>query len=1107
MPRKQRGVGCFGSRSNHPEIRYGIDPPRGMQFLQDFSQPMPEEGELNSKFAEIVEELDLTAVHKKAMFELPPEKKWQLYLSKKKEQQELSSTSYPEYYIDQLRSLHTVFVSKREEEVEARTKLVDGLKTALRTQPLRFVHRFIELDGLDCLLDFLENMDFETRQSKIHTATIGCFKALMNSSHGRAHVLAHPSCINVIAQSMSTDNVKTKIQAVEILGAVCLVPGGHKKALDAMTHFQKYNEERTRFQTLINDLDRTTGHHREEFNLKIAIMSFINASLRYGAGAEHLEFRIHLRFEFLMLGIEPVIEKLRTLENATLDRHFNFFDIVRTDDEKELSKRYGQPYIDLRSATCMFDVLRRKLCTTSAYPHLLSILHHMLLVPNDHGVARRLWQLIDRVIQQIAIQGEDGSDPDVAPLDINVKYILDILLHEDELRREELGEDVESLKGKLQKREREVESKKQELEELKEAFDKMSVKLEREAQEREEAMRQIREQEVKLNEANSKIELVGQERLRLEEMLKGVGASIPDDAKIANLNSAVAAAAKNSPMMGVSPPPPPPPPPGGLAPPPPPPPPGGGPPPPPGGGPPPPPGGPPCGLAPPPPPPGGKMESGLFGFSKQAHKKVPKPSQPLKSFNWSKLPESKIKGTVWTDIDDQKVFAVMDFEDFDRMFSAYQRKEKEGKDTTDSVSRPKELSLIDSRRAQNCGILLTKLKMTDEEITRAILSVDENDELSKDMIEQLLKYVPTSDEKNLLNAHNKNVEQFARADRFIYDMSRIVHYEQRLKSLFTKKRFPERMGEVKPRVQAVLEASKELQRSQRLKILLEVVLAFGNYMNRGARGNASGFKLGSLNRIIDTKSSSNSKITLLHYLITVLERKYPEVLKLEEELAHVRTAAKVNLNDLEGEIAAVRKELKEVEKELEFQQKKKERIQGDKFVESMGSFAKVSLFSMSELDDSWKEMKAKYAKAVSVFGEDPKQFQSDEFFGLFSAFLVSFAEARHQNEEMKKKKEAEERKAQALAELKERDRQRSAAKKLIHNNSVPERKTNRKTSTGGDNRGEFDDLISALRTGDVFGDELSKMKGRRRTAPPKQVRRVDNVSERERASPMLATKF
>ena len=74
-------------------------------------------------------------------------------------------------------------------------------------------------------------------QSKIHTAIIGCFKALMNCSvsihftgiidsiieinggfccfvlqHGRAHVLAHPSCINVIAQSLLTENLKTKIQ-------------------------------------------------------------------------------------------------------------------------------------------------------------------------------------------------------------------------------------------------------------------------------------------------------------------------------------------------------------------------------------------------------------------------------------------------------------------------------------------------------------------------------------------------------------------------------------------------------------------------------------------------------------------------------------------------------------------------------------------------------------------------------------------------------------------------------------------------------------------------------------------------------------------------------
>lgn len=37
--------------------------------------------------------------------------------------------------------------------------------------------------------------------------------------------------------------------------------------------------------------------------------------------------------------------------------------------------------------------------------------------------------------------------------------------------------------------------------------------------------------------------------------------------------------------------------------------------------------------------------------------------------------------------------------------------------------------------------------------------------------------------------------------------------------------------------------------------MLEVVLAFGNFMNKGQRGNAFGFKVSSLNKIADTKSS------------------------------------------------------------------------------------------------------------------------------------------------------------------------------------------------------------------------------------------------------------
>lgn len=54
---------------------------------------------------------------------------------------------------------------------------------------------------------------------------------------------------------------------------------------------------------------------------------------------------------------------------------------------------------------------------------------------------------------------------------------------------------------------------------------------------------------------------------------------------------------------------------------------------------------------------------------------------------------------------------------------------------------------------------------------------------------------------------------------------------------------------------ALLNASKEVVRSKRLTQILEVVLAFGNFMNKGQRGNAYGFKVSSLNKIADTKSS------------------------------------------------------------------------------------------------------------------------------------------------------------------------------------------------------------------------------------------------------------
>lgn len=99
---------------------------------------------------------------------------------------------------------------------------------------------------------FLSSLFLFYSESTIHTACIGCLKALMNNSvspahgyfydfkkvgislevhcfcssvkkcfllnscfqNGRSEVLAHPNCINIITQSLITENLKTKTAGI-----------------------------------------------------------------------------------------------------------------------------------------------------------------------------------------------------------------------------------------------------------------------------------------------------------------------------------------------------------------------------------------------------------------------------------------------------------------------------------------------------------------------------------------------------------------------------------------------------------------------------------------------------------------------------------------------------------------------------------------------------------------------------------------------------------------------------------------------------------------------------------------------------------------------------
>ena len=41
-------------------------------------------------------------------------------------------------------------------------------------------------------------------------------------------------------------------------------------------------------------------------------------------------------------------------------------------------------------------------------------------------------------------------------------------------------------------------------------------------------------------------------------------------------------------------------------------------------------------------------------------KNIPQPQNPLKSFNWAKLADNKLSGTLWTNLDDTKLYSRLD---------------------------------------------------------------------------------------------------------------------------------------------------------------------------------------------------------------------------------------------------------------------------------------------------------------------------------------------------------------------------------------------------------------------------------------------------------------
>ena len=92
---------------------------------------------------------------------------------------------------------------------------------------------------------------------------------------------------------------------------------------------------------------------------------------------------------------------------------------------------------------------------------------------------------------------------------------------------------------------------------------------------------------------------------------------------------------------------------------------------------------------------------------------------------------------------------------------------------------------------------------------------------------------------------------------------------------------------------SVCSAATELATAESVEKLFLLILALGNYMNKGARGNSPGFKLSSLNKLRDTKTQ-DGKSTLLHYLVSSIFKFYCNYFIPNDSLYHKEYSLEVS---------------------------------------------------------------------------------------------------------------------------------------------------------------------------------------------------------------------
>eukprot|EP00730_Choanoeca_flexa_P009306 TRINITY_DN12625_c1_g4_i1.p1 TRINITY_DN12625_c1_g4~~TRINITY_DN12625_c1_g4_i1.p1 ORF type:complete len:948 (+),score=345.06 TRINITY_DN12625_c1_g4_i1:238-3081(+) len=378
-----------------------------------------------------------------------------------------------------------------------------------------------------------------------------------------------------------------------------------------------------------------------------------------------------------------------------------------------------------------------------------------------------------------------------------------------------------------------------------------------------------------------------------------------------------------------------------------------------------------------PPPPAPAM--GGYAPDGMRPKRRIQPNVALPMLNW--VPLRKITDTIFEELDDELVLQELDFNEFEAQFRVKQGRELNLKAGA-KASKPKMITVLESNRARNCVITTRRVGMDSLSLRDTVESSDLT-LLSAEHAELLLTYVPSEEEAKSLEKHSHHPDRLAEAERFMLETLTLERFETKLRVMAYIGYFDEVVLSIAPQIESVLAAAEALTNSEPFKKLLEVILAFGNYMNSAKRGPAYGFKLQTFERLLDTKSTDR-KQTLLHFLVKTVEAKYPHVQRFMDDMRAIPSAATVSSVTLQSDVAGLRKGI-----DLVLYEREK---QSGNFV--LHSFYLNAVHKVAKIAERHKMMTQAYNKVCILYNENPDKVEPFDFFAVFKRFIDNYKKAK-----------------------------------------------------------------------------------------------------------------